>query len=89
MKIPPVDTVKQSPPFGIYQGSKITEYGSKISGIVNGYKLDIYTSGKSDKPPIFKLFYLKNQLGEWIKSKLVYYAADGSKIKTLRSSKNV
>ena len=67
---------------------KIRDYGKVIkdTGFINGKKLEIYSAYSREGKLIHKLFYLSDKVGNWIKSKLVYYH-DGKKIKTLRSSK--
>ena len=74
-----------NPTFGVYKNTKVTGFGTKVSGIINGYKLDIYTA-KEGSSLIHKLFVLSDSFGQWVKSKLVYYAA-GHKSKIIRSEK--
>ena len=58
--------------FGIYKNTKITSYGERIRGNLNGYQIDIYTAKNEDKSIKHKLFYV-SKAGKWIKSKLNYY----------------
>ena len=68
--------------FGVYQGTKITNYGKKTTGVFQNYKLDVH-EGYEDNKLIHKLYYLYDKTGKWIKSKLEYYK-DGKKILTVR-----
>lgn len=69
MKIEPI---KPQPQFGIYKYTKLTGYGSKITGKIKDYTLDIYIA--QDKGRLrHKLYYLK-KAGEWVKSKLIYFS---------------
>ena len=43
-----------------------------LDGIYKGYNIDIYTSFNNGFI-CHKLFYVKNNVGEWIKSKLIYF----------------
>ena len=47
MKIKPID---RPPTFGVYKGTKITHYGTRSNGVINGYKLDIYTAKTQQVP---------------------------------------
>ena len=38
--------------------------------------LEIYTAFGKDNKKIHKLYYLKDKLGKWLKSKLIYYKDD-------------
>lgn len=38
--------------------------------------LEIYTAFGKDNRKIHKLYYLKDKLGKWLKSKLIYYKDD-------------
>ena len=38
--------------------------------------LEIYTAFGKDNEKIHKLYYLKDKLGKWLKSKLIYYKDD-------------
>lgn len=79
MKIQPTNPIN----FGIYQGTKLTRYGKRDTGIINGKKLDIYTAYENGKVK-HKLYYLYDNAGNWIKSKLKYFN-DFGELKTIRS----
>lgn len=85
MKIQP--TYANNPNFGVYKVTQITHYGNRVTGLINGYKLDVYTA-KEDGELVHKLYYLADKAGNWVKSKLKYYKG-GSVIKVIRSEKNV
>ena len=38
--------------------------------------LEVYTAVGKDNKKIHKLYYLKDKLGKWLKSKLIYYKDD-------------
>ena len=63
-------------------------YGKVVKdvGIINGKKLEIYSAYTREGKLIHKLYYLSDKVGNWLKSKLVYYQ-DGKKFKTIRSEK--
>ena len=64
--------------FGIYKGIKKTGYGQRMYGTYKGNNIDIYYD-KQDKT---KLFYVSDQLRNWIKSKLVYFDKGNKKVVT-------
>lgn len=70
--------------FGIYKGTKITQYGNKTTGVFKNYKLDIHEGYEQNKL-VHKLYYLYDTTGKWIKSKLKYYK-DGENFLTVRST---
>lgn len=55
--------------FGIYKWSKPTSYGERTHGVYKGYNIDIY----KDKQDKTKLYYVSDQIKNWIKSKLEYF----------------
>ena len=77
MNIPPIQP--NSPTFGIYQVTKVTHYGHRDTGILRGYKLDIYTAKENGKLK-HKLYYLSDSVGNWIKSKLVIFNKNSKQI---------
>ena len=83
MKVQPIS-------FKCHQDSKeiLRDYGKvlKDTGIINNKRLEIYSAYSREGKLIHKLYYLADSVGNWIKSKLVYYS-DGKKIKTIRSEK--
>lgn len=86
MKIQPV--FKNKPSFGIYKTIKATSYGTRQTGVINGFKLDIYTA-KENNQITQKLYYLADKSGKWLRSKLVYFE-NGKKVKVIKSeAKNV
>ena len=65
---------------------RLRDYGKVITetGIINKKKLDIYTAYTNEGDIIHKLYYLADDVGNWIKSKLKFYK-DGKCYKTIRS----
>lgn len=55
--------------FGVYRWQKQTAYGERTHGQFKGYNIDIY----HDKRDNTKLYYVSDQIKNWIKSKLEYY----------------
>lgn len=53
---------------------------------VGDKKLSIYTGIDFNDSKIYKLYYLRDSLGKWIKSKLVYFD-NNKKTKVLRSTR--
>lgn len=85
MKIEPT---KPSPTFGAYRTIKPTTYGTRMNGVINDYKLDIYTA-KEGGQITQKLYYLADKAGKWVRSKLIYFE-NGKKVKVIKSeAKNV
>ena len=82
MQIQPTNPVN----FGIYKGTKPTRYGRIDTGIINGKKLDIYYSYENRQIK-HKLYYLTDNIGNWIKSKLIYFDDKGER-KVIRSTPN-
>jgi hypothetical protein len=83
MKPQPIQSY--NPTFGVYKVTKITHYGHRDTGILRDKKLDIYT-GRENGELKHKLYYLSDNLGNWIKSKLVYFE-NGKKVNVVRSEK--
>lgn len=80
MQVPPIQTNKPEPTFGIFKGYKKTLYGNYTWGIYKGHKIEIYNAEKYNQ----KLQYVSNnQTLKWLKSKLIYIQ-DGIK-KVMRS----
>ena len=48
--------------------------------------LEVYTAFDKDNKKIHKLYYLKDKLGKWLKSKLIYYK-DNKADKVVRSER--
>ncbi len=83
-----VEPIKPNPTFGAYRTIKPTAYGTRMTGVINGYKLDIYTA-KEHNQITQKLYYLADKAGKWVRSKLVYFE-NGKKAKVIKSeAKNV
>ena len=86
MKIQPIDNTI----FKCHKGTteKIRDYGKVIqdTGIFKGNKLDIYSAYSREGKLIHKLYYLSDNVGHWLKSKLKYYE-NGKVIKEIRSEK--
>lgn len=76
--------------FKCHQETKemLREYGKVIkdTGYIYGKKLEIYSAYSREGKLLHKLFYLSDKVGNWLKSKLVYYK-DGVKQKTTRSER--
>lgn len=74
---------------GIRQESKevLREYGkvTRERGFLNDKRLDIYNAYNKEGKLIHKLYYLTDRVGNWIKSKLVYFDDDGKKYKEIIS----
>lgn len=87
MKVQPISSIN----FQCRKGSveKIRDFGKVIqeTGIINGKKLDIYSAYDKEGNLVHKLYYLADNVGNWIKSKLKYYE-NGKCYKVLRSERN-
>lgn len=63
--------------FRCHKGSieRLRDYGKVIkdTGVINGKKLDIYSAYDTEGNLIHKLYYLADNMGNWIKSKLKFY----------------
>lgn len=70
--------------FGVYRGTKYTHYGKVDTGIIKNNKLDIYYSYENNELK-HKLYYLQDKLGNWLKSKLVFFK-DNKPEKVVRSN---
>lgn len=70
--------------FGIYKGTKPTRYGKIDTGLFKGNKIDVYYSYENNKIK-HKLYYVTDSLGNWIKSKLIYFDDFGEK-KVIKSN---
>lgn len=77
MKIKPVDRVTlYCRPYSVKEVDK--EYGvvkHEVIELTDKF-LEIYTAFGKDNEKIHKLYYLKDKLGNWLKSKLIYYKDD-------------
>ena len=67
MKIEPIEP--KPPSFGIYRGTRKTNYGQWDWGVSKDKNIEIYQDF-NDKT---KLFYVSDKCQNWIKSKLVYF----------------
>ena len=87
MKVQPIQI---PPPFKCHQATTETmkPYGKVIkeTGIIKGFKLDVYSAYTREGKLVHKLYYLSDKVGNWVKSKLVYYQ-NGKKFKTVRSER--
>ena len=70
--------------FGVYRGTKYTHYGKVDTGIINNKKLEIYKTYENNELK-HKLYYLQDQVGHWIKSKLLFFK-DNKVDKVVRSN---
>lgn len=70
MKIQPIP--KNSPSFGIYIKTTPKYYGYITHGVHRGYSIDIYNAYDNGLLR-HKLYYVKDVLGNWVKSKLKSY----------------
>lgn len=69
MNVPPIQTNKPQPTFGILKGTKPIQYGQYTWGEYKGYNISIIDYGKYEQ----KLIYVTDsQFHKWIKSKLIY-----------------
>ena len=84
MNIQPINNVN----FQCRKGSieRLRPYGKVIqeTGTINGKKLDIYSAYNKEGELEHKLYYLADDVGRWIKSKLKYYRG-GRCVKTIWS----
>ena len=74
---------------GIRQEPKtmLREYGEVVRerGYFKDKRLDIYNAYDLDGKLANKLYYLSDRVGNWIKSKLVFFDDTGKKYKIIRS----
>ena len=70
--------------FGVYKSTKFTHYGKVDKGIINNKKLEIYSAYENNQLK-HKLYYLQDNIGKWIKSKLVFFK-DNKPEKVVRSN---
>lgn len=82
MKPQPITTY--NPSFGIYKITEVKHYGYKDTGFLKNQKLDIYVAKDDEQGIKHKLYYLSDKVGNFIKSKLVYFE-NGKKVQTIRS----
>lgn len=93
MKIQPITNTNtnKTPPFKCYKGTtKKTNGYTKViqdTGVLKGNKLDIYSTYTREGKLMHKLYYLTDNAGKWIKSKLKLYS-DGKCYKVFRSEAN-
>lgn len=87
MKISPVDRITL---YGIRSNHQNTlEDVKKVVRQIyplDNTVLEVYTSVDDIGNKVHKLYYLKDKLGNWIKSKLVYFE-NNKRYKTIRSEK--
>ena len=69
--------------FGIYKETKKTRYGQCDYGLYKNKNIEIYY----DKQDNTKLFYVSDQLRNWIKSKLIYFEKGIKKIVISQNSR--
>lgn len=70
MKIRPIPT--NNPTFGIYIKTTPKYYGYITHGEYKGYSIDIYNAYDNGLLR-YKLYYIKDAVGKWVKSKLKSY----------------
>lgn len=77
MRIEPTNRVSlRCRPYSVKEVDK--EYGvvkHEVIELTDKF-LEIYTAFGKDNEKIHKLYYLKDKLGKWLKSKLIYYKDD-------------
>lgn len=87
MRIMPCDRVSL---YGIRSNRQETlrDYGKVIREVIplSTSTLEIYTALDLNGKKAHKLYYLKDKLGNWIKSKLVYFS-NNKRYKVIRSEK--
>ena len=69
--------------FGIYKGTKKSPFGQCLYGTYKGNTIEIHSNKYDDN----KLFYITDNMGKWIRSKLVYWVNGVKSI--AKSDKNV
>ena len=74
MKIQPIQRNQLN--FGIYKGTKKTNYGYCDYGVFKDHNIEIYFD-KTDKT---KLYYVSDMVRNWIKSKLIYFENNIKKV---------
>lgn len=78
--------------FGIYQNTrKVTrDWGTLITdtGKTKDKKIEIFNAYNKQGRLEHKLYYLQDLVGNWLKSKLVFFSEAGKKYKTLYSHRN-
>lgn len=85
MQIQPLRHPSPNPiSFGIYKITEVKHYGYKDTGFLKNQKLDIYVAKDDENGIKHKLYYLSDKVGNFIKSKLVYFE-NGKKVQTVRS----
>jgi hypothetical protein len=72
MKIQPINNTS----FGIYKGTRKTYYGFVDSGTYKDKNIDIYHAFNEDETLKHKLYYITDNVGKWIKSKLKFFKND-------------
>lgn len=94
MKIQGINTQRewwQARSFKCHKGTteKMRYYGKVIqeTGTFKGYKLDIFSSYDTQGNLLNKFYYLTNNLGQWVKSKVKYFKGKQC-YKVLRSERN-
>ena len=80
----------QNRSFKCHKGTteRIRDYGKVIqdTGFFKGNQLDIYSVYDKEGSLMYKLCYLSDSVGNWLKSKLEYYE-NGKVVKEIRSEK--
>ena len=59
--------------FGIYKGTQKTYYGFVDSGIFKKMNIDIYHAFNENGDLKHKLYYVTDEIGKWLKSKLKFF----------------
>jgi hypothetical protein len=68
-QIPPTYEPSHNPYFGIYLRTRKTGYGHCDIGKFKGNNIEIYHDNETKS----KLYYVSDNLRNWIKSKLIYF----------------
>ncbi len=85
MKIQPAQPNKPQPTFGIFQEYRKTPYGQYTKGVFKGKHIEIFDAFKHKQ----KLYYVSDNLMNWIKSKLVYFQDGIKKVARSEAKRNI
>lgn len=78
MQVPPIQSNKPQPSFGILKGHRKTSYGQYMWGTYKGYKIEVFDATEKHGQ---KLQYVSNNKTlNWVKSKLTYIQDEIKKI---------
>ena len=78
---PAFEGIRQKPKELLREFGKVT----RERGFFKNKRLDIYNAYNEENKLVYKLYYLTDQVGNWLKSKLVYFDENGKKYKQITS----